>query len=219
MGKQRSSIRRDRVFALAAAGVVLVGGIGAASFAAWNDIEWITGDAGADGPITTSVFEVEQFAAGDTVWDHYETEAGANAVNFGPQSAALTPGDTVYAWVSLRTVADSLGGELTLRGDTVITPAEITEAVTYGARMVADAATCTAVGFAASTDVIVISGAALDDDATELITLAAAPNDTTPGAEQTVCIAIDFALSFADDDALQGQVLTPVWHFDAVSIP
>jgi len=112
-----------------------------------------------------------------------------------------------------------IGGELTLRGDTAITVGGITDAVEYGARLVANAAGCTAVGFAASTDVLVASGAALDADATDVITLAAAPDATTAGAEQTVCFAIEFPDTFESDSTLQGQVLTPVWHFDAVSLP
>ncbi len=213
----RRSRTRNRVFAISAAGVVLVAGITVPSLAAWTDIEWITGGVGNVPGVGTSTFNVQQFAAGDVDWGDYPTQAGANVVDFSAQAAALTPGDTVYGYVRLRTVAGSVGGDLEMKADTVVTPSTLSAALTYGARIVATAGDCTAAGYAASTTVLQAAGSALNASSATSFPLAAAANGSTPGVEKVVCIAITFPSSYAGSTALQGATATPVWHFDAVS--
>jgi predicted ribosomally synthesized peptide with SipW-like signal peptide len=209
---------RNKVLALSAAGVVLAAGITVPSLAAWTDIEWVTGGAGTDPGVTAATFEVEQFAAGDTAWGDYETEAGANVIDFSAQAAALTPGDTVYGYVRLRTVAGSLGGTLTLAADTDVTADTLSAALSYGARVMADTTGCTAAGYATTGTELQAGGSALDASAGGTFSLAAAADAVTPGTEQVVCFALTFPASFATDAALQGGTVAPVWHFDAVSV-
>lgn len=214
----RRSRSRNKIFAISAAGIVLVAGITVPSLAAWTDIEWVTGGVGNDPGVTASTFEVEQFAAGDTAFGHYETQAGANVVDFSAQAAALTPGDTVYGYVRLRTVAGSLGGTLTLGADTVVTPGTLSAALSYGARVVDAVADCSAADYASSGTQLQASGTALNVSAGGTLSLAAAPDASTPGAEKVVCFALTFPGSFSGSSTLQGGTATPVWHFDAVSV-
>jgi len=214
----RRSRTRNKALAIAAAGIVLAAGITVPSLAAWTDIEWVTGGAGNDSGVTASTFEVEQFTAGDTAWGHYETEAGANVIDFSAQAAALSPGDTVYGYVRLRTVAGSLGGTLTLAADTEVVADTLSAALTYGARVMADTSGCTAAAYATTGTQLQASGSALDASSAGTFSLAAAADDVTPGAEQVVCFALSFPASFAADPALQGDTVAPVWHFDAVSV-
>jgi len=214
----RRSRTRNKALAIAAAGIVLAAGITVPSLAAWTDIEWVTGGADNDPGVTASTFEVEQLTAGDTVWGHYETEAGANVIDFSAQAAALSPGDTVYGYVRLRTVAGSLGGTLTLAADTDVVAGSLSAALTYGARVMADTSGCSAAAYATTGTQLQASGSALDASSGGSFSLAAAADDVTPGTEQVVCFALTFPASFAADPDLQGDTVAPVWHFDAVSV-
>jgi predicted ribosomally synthesized peptide with SipW-like signal peptide len=214
----RRTRSRNKVFALAAAGIVLVAGITVPSLAAWTDSEWVTGGVGNIPGISTSSFEVEQFAAGDTIWDHYETQGVANVIDFSAQAASLAPGDTVYGYVRLRTEAGSLGGTLTLAADTVVTASTLSAAVVYGARVVSSTAECSAANYAASGTLLQASGSALNASSLGTFSLAAAPDATTPGAEKVVCFELEFPISFAGDETLMRSSVAPVWHFDAVSV-
>ncbi len=216
----RRTATRNRIFAVVAAGAVVAGGVTVGSLAAWTDIEYVVGGVDADAGVTSSVFEVEQFTASDIAFDHYETEVGANVVDFGALAATLTPGDTVYGYVRLRTVIDSLGGTLTLAADTTVVADELSDALTYSAVLVSDYSDCNATDVGPSTTATLVpAGTALDevDDPAATFSLAAS-NGVAPGDEQAVCFVIDFDASYADDDELQGQTVSPVWHFDAVSI-
>lgn len=214
----RKSRSRNKVLALGAAGLMLAAGITVPSLAAWTDIEWVTGNAGAGAGVTSSSFEVEQFASGDADWDHYETQGGANVIDFSAQAATLSPGDTVYAYVRLRTVAGSLGGDLTLGADTVVTGNALAAVLTYGARIVADDTACDLAGYTAGT-ALQADGSALTA-AGGTFSLAAAADAVTPGVEKVVCFAIDFEDTPANqaNGTLQGLTVVPVWHFDADSV-
>ncbi|TXK17306.1 hypothetical protein [Homoserinibacter sp. GY 40078] len=215
---ERRGRTRDRVLAISAASVVLVAGITVPSLAAWTDTEWITGGVGNDAGVGASTFEVQQFAAGDTVWDDYETQPEANVIDFSAQAVQLTPGDTVYGYVRLRTVAGSLGGDLTLGADTSVVADSLEDALTYGARVMNDTTGCTAGSYASTGTELQALGSALDASAGGTFSLAAAADESTPGVEQVVCFALTFPASFAGDDTLQGATASTVWHFDAVSV-
>lgn len=216
---ERTSRRRNKILAITSAGVVLAAGITVPSLAAWTDIEWIAGGAGTVAGVGTGTFEVQQFAANDADWGDYETQGSANVIDFSTQAASLTPGDTVYAYVRLRTVVNSLGGDLSLVSDTVVTPSTLSAALTYGARIVPNAAACTQAGFDAVTgaDILVASASGLSADGATDFALAAGTS-TLAGAEKVVCFALDFPASFANDTTVQNQTVIPIWHFDAVSV-
>lgn len=218
---ERRSHTRNKVLAISAAGAVLAAGITIPSLAAWTDIEWIAGLAGGGSTgVSTQSFNVEQLTAlsTDDEWGDYETQGSPNYIDFTDAAAALTPGDTVYAWVQLRTEQGSLGGELSLGADTDTSTPALAGVLTYGARIVADETACTQAGFDASTTTIAAPGSALDADGTATFELEAAPDATTPGEVVTLCFALTLPGTEAGNEAIQGQTVTPIWHFDAVSI-
>lgn len=212
------SRNRKRVYAIAAAGTVLAASVTIPSLAAWTDNEWIAGGVanedgtGGDngGGVSTSTFEVQQRANGDAAFGDYESEAGANVIDFTEQAAQLTLGDTVYAWVDLKTTDESLGGTLELVAETVTAGNPLAEALRYGASIVTDAAACDAAGFAAGT-VLQASGTALDVSAGTEFSLAAEGAET-----KTVCFQLTLPGSASND--LQGQTVTPIWRFAATSV-
>lgn len=204
--------------ALGAAGLVLAGGVTVGSLAAWTDVEWIAGGVGTTGGVAASSFEVEQFTAGDTAWGHYEEEASANVVDFSAVAASLTPGDTVYGYVRLRTEVGSLGGELSLVAETDVVPDGLADALIYTAVLMDAAGTCNAVDFTTATvSTLVAPASGLDADGSAPFSLDAG-TATLPGAERTVCFAITLPGAFADDEDLQGGTAAPVWRFDAISV-
>jgi len=209
---------RNKALAIAAAGTVLVGGVSAASLAAWTDIEWVAGGAGSTAGVLSSTFEVEQFTASDTEWGQYETQGVANVVDFTAEARALAPGDTVYGYVRLRTVVDSLGGSLSLDAVTTVTPDTLSDALEYGAWVIDDFADCDEdVASVAGAVELVAPGSALSADGSGSFALGASDGED-PGTERAVCFAIGFPSSYQDDDGLQGATVTPVWSFPAISV-
>jgi hypothetical protein len=91
------------------------------TLASWSDQEWVFAGDGLGGPgIATQTFEMQQNVsspysntAGN--WIDRETNPGSS-LTFGPGALALTPGDSVYAPVSIRTTAASIAGNLVLAG-------------------------------------------------------------------------------------------------------
>ncbi|WP_166865137.1 hypothetical protein [Salinibacterium sp. ZJ70] len=216
---------RKRLAAIAAAGTVLAAGVTIPSLAAWTDIEWIAGGVtnngtGPENPgdpgdgVSTATFEVVQRAVETHAFGDYETRNGADVISFGDAARALTPGDTVYAWVQLKTVDNSLGGTLALEPDNADAAAtEIEEALQYGARIVPAIADCTATGYnAAGSELLQASGTSILGPATSAdFSLAADGADT-----KTVCI--ELALPASADQDLQGQSFVPYWKFTATSV-
>ena len=119
MGAQNSRSATARKVLAVGAGVAALGLGITATVAAWTDSEWVFGgNAAGDGPgIGTSTFEVQQntdpaFAEG--AWTDEEENPGG-ALTFGVEALSLTPGDSVYAPVALRTTSNSIGGAVTLQ--------------------------------------------------------------------------------------------------------
>jgi len=242
MTGQRRAVRRGlarrRVAAILAAGLV-VGAGAAATLASWNDSEWVFGGAlGGNGSTTpgigTSTFEVQQNTGDPTAaggWVDRETAPGG-ALSFSVGALALTPGDSVYAPVSLRTTAGSLGAEIGLvaavDGTTAPQATELwslldlrVAAVTGAADSQRPACDATAFGTAWADGAIGTASAT-----TTLRNLAAGAGDTLH-----VCFEIslpdsaDLLAELAGEtdpaaalDALQGERVTPVWRFDATSV-
>ena len=239
MATTANSSRRARKIAAIAAGILVVGVAATYTLASWTDSEWVWGGANGAPGVGTSSFDVEQFT--ENSWHDDETNPGG-ALNFTTDALALTPGDTVYAPMSLRTKVGSIGGIVTLAGavDAVITPTAsdapgdpLWEAIRLSVYTSADATApaCDAAIFDASdwTSVAGLSSASLSDGATASTgeqTLAAATT-TDPGAPQHYCFVInlptDAETSFnptgSNDpaDTLQGRTIAPAWEFKAVS--
>ena len=112
---------RAKVLAIAAAGLV-VGVGGTVTLAAWVDNEWVYGGSGGDEPgVGTSEFIVEQNRSTPYVnelgsWQEFPENPGGELVFTGDDPLALTPGDSTYSRVSLRTTVDSISGNVQLEG-------------------------------------------------------------------------------------------------------
>ena len=115
------STKRAKILALAAAGLVLGVG-GTVTLAAWVDNEWVYGGTGGDEPgVGTSEFVVEQNRSTPYIndlgsWQEHPANPGGSLVFTGAAPLALTPGDSTYSRVSLRTTVDSIGGNVQLEG-------------------------------------------------------------------------------------------------------
>lgn len=116
---QRTATRR-KVFAIAAGGAALGLGV-TATLAAWTDTEWVFGGDGTDGPgLGTSTFSVQQNtdpAVDAALWTDEVANPGGEIVFAaeGISATALTPGDSVYAAVALRTAPGSIAGDVELQ--------------------------------------------------------------------------------------------------------
>ncbi|ROS33314.1 acyl-CoA dehydrogenase [Curtobacterium sp. PhB78] len=222
----RRSRRRNRVFALAAGGVLVIGGAGY-TLASWTDTEWVFGGNGSGGPgVGTSGFEVEQnvtapFAAAGFTSD--ETNPG-QALRFTVDALALSPGSATYAPVALRTTADSIAGDLVLRAAVPASGVTVSDAddLLWNALQVRVAAITdtTAVCDATAFDVpwtSVASGPLGTAAATIARPLAAAS-----GSTQVYCFEVSLPASptlpaGTSVDALQGRTAAPAWQFAAES--
>ena len=213
---RRAAARRRKFIAIAAAGAVLVGGATVTSLAAWLDEEWVT--AGVDGApgVFSSEFEIEQSVATDAgAWFDRESAGAAGVVDFDDIAAALSPGDVAYGWVSLRTAADSLAGELTLVSDYTLGDSALGDALRYGARLHPDASTCTAGDFGSTGSELVATGSALSVGSGATTFALAAGAAGVPGASQTVCFRLE--LPSGASDTLMGATADVTWFFDAIS--
>lgn len=217
------------VMAIIAGGTAL-GVAGLVTLAAWNDNEWVFGGTSADGGdgVGTSEFNVHQNAwsgttapdASATFTDH-ETNPG-NELIFNVDPTGLTPGDTIYAPVALKTGADSIAGELQLTpaiaatGKTAVDAAgALWSALTYSVAVTDDAtvaANCTAGDLAAAGTAVVTDqalDAAIGDDPQSLA--------AESGNVQYYCFAITLP-DTVENQELQGRVVFPAWRFAATSV-
>jgi len=211
---RRGTSRRTKAMALGAAGIVLVAGIGVTSVAFWQDKEFVTG--GVNG-IGASTFDVEQNVAPvatTTGWTTNLPNPGGT-VNFGALASKLTPGDTVYGGVRLRTVAGSLAAaNVTLNSLVTTGGGGVADSLTYGARLLASGTDCSSSSYAAGTAITATDADAMSANGTTPFTLVA-DGANTAGAERTVCFKI--AMSASAPTSSQGQKVTAVWRFDANS--
>lgn len=224
--------RRTRKIAAVAAGALVVGLGAAYTLASWNDSEWVWGGADGDAGIGTERFEVEQFTEG--TWHDDETNPGG-ALDFTAAALALTPGDTVYAPMSLRTKTNSIGGTVELQGAVAASGIAVTDpgdalwnAVTLSVytSSAGTAPSCAAAAITAGDWAAVpgIGASPLGTGAapgTGAQTLAAATT-TDPGAPQHYCFVIGLpenAQTVAETAGvdLQGRTIAPAWEFAAES--
>ncbi|MGJ0204196.1 SipW-dependent-type signal peptide-containing protein [Leucobacter sp. gxy201] len=227
------SSRRNRKIAAVAAGLLVVGVGATYTLASWNDSEWVWGGADGDPGIGTSTFEVQQntdpaLAAG--AWTDEETPAGGE-LQFTVNPTAMVPDSPIYAPVSLRTVAGSIAGDVTLQGatpnpdftsGTAPTSPELWAAmrVSVYTSSAPTAPNCTPAAFDTSgwgTAITDLSNVNLNTIAGASQNLPAGATSTDPGAAQHYCFVLTLPGSTANIDDLQGKTIAPMWKFESVS--
>lgn len=218
----RSRLTRGRVFALLSGGLVL--GLGAtATLATWSDNEWVFGGVdGATPGIGTSTFEVEQSRTlANTAWDQFEV-ANGGLLTLDSKALALTPGDSTYTHVSLRSTAASVAGRINLLAATTAgTPQPVSDTGLWAAlrlRVVVTTGaspTCSSTSFSSGAVYAVGSFAA-----PALMTATPATLDSSltaaAGNQQNYCFEITLPAGSAD--TLQGKKVTPAWQFHSESL-
>jgi predicted ribosomally synthesized peptide with SipW-like signal peptide len=235
----KTSTKRQKTMAVLAAGLVL--GLGATvTLAVWNDSEWVTGgvDNNADGTpdtpgVGTSIFEVEQnvsvpYADTDAAWASREANPGG-ALTFTAGALSLTPGDEVYAPVSLQTTATSvaatgiaLSGAVAASGaglaavdaDGLLFSALQLRVVAATTTDAASPAACSVAAFGAGAT-YVVGGPALTAGLATAGTFA--PTLAAAGADKAnYCFEI--SLPDTAPSTLQGRQVAPAWQFIASSV-
>ena len=222
--KQKQS-RRTRKIAAIAAGLLVVGVGATYTLASWSDSEWVWGGgSGANDPgVGTSTFEVQQdttspYADPGTFAD-FESNPGKK-LTFSTGALALTPGDTIYAPVALRTRADSIAGTVTLQGAVPATGVSVADAggnlwsalrvTVYTASGTTPPSNCAAGMDLTGWGTAIISDATLSTAATVTQGLTAAA-----GSTQHYCFQVTLPAGSAD--TLQGRTVAPAWEFRSVS--
>jgi len=218
----RSRLTRGRVFALLSGGLVL--GLGAtATLATWSDNEWVFGGVdGATPGVGTSTFEVEQSRTlANTAWDQFET-ANGGLLTLDSKALALTPGDSTYTHVSLRSTSTSVAGKINLlAATTAIAPQPVSASDLWAAlrlRVVVTTGaspTCGAGSFTAlATYAVGTFGAPA------LMTATPVTLDSSLSAaganQQNYCFEVTLPAGSAD--SLQGKKVTPAWQFHSESL-
>ncbi|WP_104177685.1 SipW-dependent-type signal peptide-containing protein [Cryobacterium sp. Y50] len=221
--------RRGKIMAILAGGAAL--GLGTtATLAAWTDTEWVfgggTGGTGDSAGVGTSSFDVEQnvvapFNTAAFVQD--ETNPG-QALTFGLDALSLTPGDSVYAPVALRTISNSSAGNLTLEpavaaaGVTVVdSDAALWTALTMRVWVSEAAFTCNASTVASTSPSIIMeiaNGPLGSTGGTTVQALSAAGANT-----QYYCFKVTLPSNAQTSQSLnlQGRTVAPAWEFSAAS--
>lgn len=222
--------RGAKVVAITSAAAVAAVGV-TLSLAAWTDNEWLTSGFDGDDPaISTSAFEVEQYAYPSTggsagTFSQHETSDEANVVTFSVE--ALSPQVPSYGLVGLRTTAGSLGGALTLQAaDDLLNAGTTTDAAAaalFAATEVtvwtwSEADSTPAFGCDASTS----SQPGVTQIAAGALAAAAGSASQELAAEggdvQYYCYQLLFDVpNGADPEGYMGVGLVPAWEFTAES--
>ena len=233
----RSVSRRNRKIAAIAAGILVVGVGATYTLASWTDSEWVWGGTNGAAGIGTSSFNIEQHTYGTTDpandWRDMDVADGGE-LQFSLAPLALTPGDTIYAPVSLRADETSIGGTVQLNAaiQSTLNPGVDTGGLLWNAieltvytSSTAAPATCAAdvpgtTSFdAADWDAPIITGQPLATVASADQTLLAGA-DTDAGAPQHYCFQLTLpsdAQTEAQPETLMGRTIAPVWQFAATS--
>lgn len=230
------STRRNRKIAAIAAGLLVIGVGATYTLATWNDSEWVWGGADGDPGVGTNSFNVQQDAASPFtapgVFADFEANPG-DELTFSAGALSLTPGDTIYAPVALRTASSSVAGTVELQGAVAAnapgtsTPVIVTDpdgdlwrniqVSVYTTAGATPPSTCDA-NFAAAGWTQIVNGAPLGTVANAEQTLAAAA-----GSTQHYCFALTLNTALApgstatDINDLQGRTIAPAWQFAAES--
>lgn len=225
--KSNDGRKQTKVMAILAGGLVIGVG-GAFTLASWTDSEWVFAGNGTGGPgVGTSTFEVQQDASnpGPGTFADFEANPG-DSLSFGAGALSLSPGDTVYAPVALRTTTASIGGTLDLLGAVAATGVTATapsvldapgtglwSALTLQVVVDDESYTCDSAAMTTKTTVIA-ADSALDASGTLTQALEAASANTL-----YYCFAITLPEPATPGgfDSLQGHVVAPAWEFAATS--
>lgn len=206
-----SSRGTQKVAAIAAAGVILLSGAAVTSMAAWSDTEWVQGGVGTLPGISTSTFHVQQnttLTSDASDWVD-EPDSPGGVVAF-VDASGLTPGDTAYGFVRLRTTADSIAGTVSMFAGPHAAGDDLYEGLRYGAGLVASGSDCNAVDFGTGDDDLVAFDTAMGEALTTDFAIAA-----SAASERVVCYAV--TLPPSAPSSLQGLSTTPEWYFVAES--
>lgn len=222
MNTQRRSPRNTRKFAAIGAGILVVGLGATYTLASWNDSEWVWGGADGDPNVGTSEFNVQQNTTSPfvgTAWADFETNPG-DELTFTAGSLTLSPSDTIYAPVALRTAAGSVAANVELQGAVAATGITVDDAdndlwgairaTVYTATGAAPPAACTAAGVGNAGWTAVVTNAPLGTVASGEQELSA-----DAGSTQHYCFAL--TLPAGSPDSLQGRTIAPAWEFAATS--
>ncbi|WP_278313413.1 hypothetical protein [Lolliginicoccus levis] len=204
MASRDTLLRRGRV--LAAAGIVL--GTGSAlTLASWSDATFTTGTFGVGS------FGIEASTDSGATW--YQDE---NNLAFTVSAAAIRPGGTRYAPLSVRTEAGSLGALATLGGASSEGSVGLFNALRY---RVVETSTCDASAFSPAADYVVGDNSTRatlgTGSAPEAITLAAAT--AAPGAARQYCFELHLPDTTPNwtNPALPGSTARARWPLTASS--
>lgn len=226
--------RRTRKIAAVAAGILVIG-IGATyTLASWTDSEWVWGGADGTGTpiIGTSTFEVVQNTTKpydnttEANWVNRESNPG-DPLQFSPTVLSMTPGDKIYAPVSLKTSDDSLAATTTLQAavpaagtqsapthDAALAAAVRVTVYTANTAQTAPPPTACTDGFTADGWSTLLNAVPLATTATATQTLAADGQTV-----QHYCFVVELPDTTANqtDSDLQGKRISPAWQFSSTS--
>lgn len=225
----QSESRTMRKVVAIAAGLLVVGVGVTYTLASWSDAEWVWGGLeNGDPGIATDEFEVVQnrTSAYDNAaanWEDHETNPGG-ALSFTSNALSLTPGDTTYAPVALRTVEDSLAADVTLQGAVPAagTPSapqndsalfDAVRVSVYTATAATPPSACAAGFTAAAWGTPLLNNVPLNTAASAAQSLAADGAST-----QHYCFALTLPSDTPDVDDLQGLMISPAWQFASESV-
>lgn len=199
--REARRLRSRRVRAVLAAGLVL--GVGsAATLAAWNDSEF------SSATFTAGKFGITGSLDGQTFTDY--TISGSPApLNFQLPPTAMTPGMTTYALFSVKTLPDSVAGNVTLSVST--STGALLPNLSYGVRLIptptdgVEATKCGATAYNASTSVVVPAGTAMATGAA-----GSQPVGANGSGQVNYCFAV--TLSANADNSAQSKTANQVWQ-------
>src|SRR5690625_6765469 len=227
--KSANSGRKSRKVAAIAAGIVVIGLGATYTLATWNDSEWVWGGAGGDPGVGTSSFNVQQDASAPYAVTGYLGNFEANpgdVLTFSAGALELSPGDSVYAPVALRTEAGSEAGDVILQGAVAASGITVNDddnylwnavrVSVYTAGGTTPPGTCDADFDVSDWGAALVSDVALGTVASSAQSLAA-----NAGSTQHYCFQISLPETptgdFTDVNDLQGLTIAPAWEFAAES--
>lgn len=200
----------------------MVVGIGATyTLASWSDSEWVWGGIDGDPGLGTSTFNVQQNVSspfdGDADWVDQDTNPG-NELVFSAGALSLSPGDSVYAPVALRTQQDSVGGDNTLQGAIPAAGISISDddddlwdaiqVSVFTAAGDTPPAPCNAAGIVSWEQILQDKPLGTVAEVSQFLAADA-------GSTQHYCFVV--TLPAGADAGLQGRTIAPAWEFKAIS--
>lgn len=226
------STRRGRRRAILAGAAVL--GVGAAiTLAAWTDEVHVSGlfDTG-DHLAQFQANTTGDLATAGNWKDYHGTAAGGETGDLQfTLDGALTPGEVLYAPISLRTVANSVPFDVTLKGEEPTgdgwTPGQtqLYNTLRYRVVEVASPAACGAGAFTSGADYLVGGNTLLQPvafgSAPDAIELGMSLDPEQPGPASTYCFAVELNPELTSNipamTAIQGAEMTVNWTFEGTA--